>query len=563
MEPYADDAMSTITESDEQKELRLLGQRLHRCHLDTSSFADEASPVAAARRREIQEWTRWFALNDFRDDWLATAIFLIDRAATRAVQQGHDSTSIFSSRNLWSAAVMLALKLSSATTELDCEVKDLLSPPAATAGRMTTSDRWEQVYAAERYLLRLLNFDVAMPTPLELVQSLCRTVLAGGQVTTAWTGAQKGYVFIARAPPKSQQMPRRSPLTRFEALATYLLELSLHLRPAEALSGEAGSSQVHILAVAIVSLALHSFGDEGVSEGPPQGCLDALASASSILLGEASARLPLALETLHGLWARTPPGSCVAEKWSERATALGGALPRHTAAAAIAVPISPAKGLEAKLLVSLTPRRRTQVRQAPVSATPPRRPSVGLRSMYGTPSHSQTQSPLAKTKDCSSFELVIAHVCLHRMPNDQKLWSGSKITLPNEKKLQLNDKPQLDACGRMLDNLLHSKMAHSTLQDLPSQSCLRTGPSPLKRSRTTPGPQQEVIHPMQSVQANDTTSRPPAAAEEQLEQSQQRDPESSPASQSSSSFDSTSCQVTEVLTRRLLKRRRADMLSSP
>lgn len=549
MELYADDAMSTITESDEQKELQLLGQRLHRCRLDASSFAAEASPVASARRREIQEWTRWFALNDFRDDWLATAIFLMDRAATRAVNQGQDSTSIFSSKNLWSAAVMLAMKLSSATTELDCEVKDLLSPPAATTGRTTNGDRWEQVYAAERYLLRLLDFDVAMPTPLELVQSLCRMVLAGG-VSTAWTGAQKGYVFVARAPPKAQQMPRRSSLTRFEALATYLLELSLHLRPAEALSGEAGSSQVHVLAVAIVTLALHSFGDEGVSEGPPQGCLDALVSASNILLGEAAARLPLALETLHGLWARTPPGSCVVEKWSERATSLGGALPRHSAAASIAVPISPAKGLETQLLVSLTPRRRTHVRPAPVSATPPRRTSVTLRSMYGTPSHSQSQTPSAKTKDCSSYELI-AQLCLNQLPNDQKLWSGSKITLPNEKKNQLSNKPQLDSCGRMLDKLLHSQTAHSTLQGLPSQSfsCLRTGPSPLKRSRTTPKT-QEVQH--LPVQANNTT---PAASEEQLK--------SSPASQSSSSFDCTSCQVTEVLTRRLLKRRRAEMLSSP
>ncbi|CAE8709938.1 unnamed protein product [Polarella glacialis] len=351
-----------------EDELELLWRRTKRWPINSAAFlsADSGGAEALARRRAaVEELTGQFALHDYRDEWLAAVVFLMDRAA--ASQESGSEAAIFACKPLWRAAVLLVFKLAGADTELDCDVKDLLTPLMRDLRGLKDQEKalatcWEEALAAEFRLCRLLDFNLQVPTPLDLVGCLSSAVLsAAAGSTSPWPGVVKGRVSVAASLASARVLAstRFVSTTRFESLAAYLLELAMFLRPEEAYGR---GCPMAVLVMAVVSLALHGFCEEGAA--PPEPCVAALAAEQKRLLPAAADEKQLLwmLESLHLLWARSSASgqNSVAQKWSDRATGLQGELPRH--AASCLASASAHALATASPLVTSTPQRQLKHR---------------------------------------------------------------------------------------------------------------------------------------------------------------------------------------------------------
>ena len=341
--------------------------------LDLSSIALEGGPsfcdlAEQARRSQVNGhilqcpnvWglrlraIEWLScrFNDFgyRDEWLAETVNYMDRAAvlwcinsTTGTPSSPSSDApqevickaakeVMACNELWLAAVQVALKMSEAESELDSTVYDLVMPLASFGQASFRLDRltWNRVLQAEFKLVEKLDFRLVVPNALRLVDHLAYEVVQAISVdTVCWAGLGESFLPLLRGPPSkckelekerlNKAMPKRN-LTHFQALARFLAEAVLVHKPGDAY---ADRTRPCALAIAVVRLALHSFG----GAGPPKPCTAVLANIEAQMATSdkhLEELLPNLLRSIYTLWSWLPQTSPVLKKWRAR---LGDALP--------------------------------------------------------------------------------------------------------------------------------------------------------------------------------------------------------------------------------------------
>eukprot|EP00931_Biecheleriopsis_adriatica_P044442 TRINITY_DN25426_c0_g1_i1.p1 TRINITY_DN25426_c0_g1~~TRINITY_DN25426_c0_g1_i1.p1 ORF type:complete len:867 (+),score=191.72 TRINITY_DN25426_c0_g1_i1:64-2601(+) len=310
--------------SDQAKEGQICGSLL------------ELEEVAAPRRQAIDWLSHQFDSFGFRDEWLAEAILLMDRAAVLE-QSSEAARKAMESQNFWLGAVQIALKMSEAEAELDSSITDLVVPlvPFGPDGDQCTRKRWSVIQRAEMCLSRALDFRFVVPSALLLVQhmavEMCAAVCNDTRAAPGsprevaaerWPGLMVGHLPYVVGPPlrtaKMEEerlamvLPRR-PLRRVQALACFLTELAVVHMPGVVYGDKLPAES---LAVTALQLALHSFGSK-----PPEACKAFLADVKARLLPPD--RLPeVVLENLlvsvYHLWSKLPEDSPVVKKWHKR-----------------------------------------------------------------------------------------------------------------------------------------------------------------------------------------------------------------------------------------------------
>jgi len=313
----------------------------------------------------------------------------MDRAAAKA--------PVLGSKRHWLAAVLMVLKMQGADTELHCDVKEIMrplmlgwhqDPPNSKQEHEQLQLFWEEILVAEQKLFMLLNFEVLVPTPLDLLKALLGIVFAAGR--DEWA---EGHVKVARSHPLADKEPKDVALTRLEALAFLLLELGLLLQPQEAFAGKAGGAQ--LLAFAAFWTAHHAISRE-TSSSPSETCKQTLMRAQGLLLTTKAevAELGKLMKSLQQLWAKVDKRSCsTTKKWTHRSTGLGGDLP---------------KPFVAKPAESTLGSQQLVTDQMPHVETPPRRPSflMGASATPSPPLQDQVKEavlPGSRTHPCRLF----------------------------------------------------------------------------------------------------------------------------------------------------------------
>jgi len=252
--------------------------------------------------------------------------FTLDAPAITKVRE------MFRNKELWLAAVLLALKMCEAESELDISVQDLVLPLArfGREGLQCTSERWKQVLKYELYIMNNLNFRLHVVSPFQFVEHLalrmCKATYQGED--SGWEGFEKVSLPHLSGPPlkscklEDKQSRLSLPLlqiTKVQALAHFLLELMVAHDPAQVYS-----TFVPLPAVSMVALelALSSFAS------PPEACrlfLDAQKANLSDF--ERTPALNSVETAIQKLWHQPPKDSQVLQKWSARCSDLIGLLP--------------------------------------------------------------------------------------------------------------------------------------------------------------------------------------------------------------------------------------------
>ncbi|CAJ1443875.1 unnamed protein product, partial [Effrenium voratum] len=108
---------------------------------EISGAALEAMGVYTSRLDAIRWISSQFSAFGFRDEWLADAIFYMDRLAVNMHRspnfmplgqvdspEQQAAAEVMGHQDLWLASVMIALKMSEAESELDSSIQDLVVP---------------------------------------------------------------------------------------------------------------------------------------------------------------------------------------------------------------------------------------------------------------------------------------------------------------------------------------------------------------------------------------------------------------------------------------------------
>jgi hypothetical protein len=329
----------------------------------------EFDSAVVPRQKAIQWLLCQFAAHGFRDEWLAAAVSYMDRTAAVLVSRHSPPESavdadalaaspagtsaglslpassrisaesskkvalIFESTELWLTAVQIALKMSEAEAELDSRIQDLILPLAGFGlGLKCDTQRWNQILKGELYIMNNLDFRMMVPAPFQLVERIALLMCSAAQKAdeaSNWPGLAVGHLPQLTGPTmrnlelqKKRQklmLPKR-PITHFQALAHYLIELLTIHSPADAY-GDA--LPLDVAAIAVVQLAVHGFAGTA-----PRAFLDVLQNVQATLLpAERGAGRHHIISAIHRLWSHPPIGSAVVEKWLARAKDLGGQLP--------------------------------------------------------------------------------------------------------------------------------------------------------------------------------------------------------------------------------------------
>jgi len=337
--------------------LEVMSQQAETGRLDGTVL--EAEEVAEPRLKAIQWLMGQFAAFGFRDEWLAEAISYMDRMAvatshpssssssssafySRAAsqagcEQGVAARKVMETKDLWLAAVQIALKMSEAESELDSAIQQLIVPlvPFGQAGVKCDRARWQQILKVEMVVIQKINFNFLTATPLQLVNfitlDLCRTQKQRSGSADLWPGFESGHLPLLLGPPvkckdlqdkrTSLALPRR-PICLLQALASFLTELVVVHRPVEAY----GNGQpVDVLVIAVLQLALYGFGGS-----PPDALQAALREIQAKLLPQERASEDMLVTmraAVYKLWCRQPDGSPVVQKWQLRQDTVGNTIP--------------------------------------------------------------------------------------------------------------------------------------------------------------------------------------------------------------------------------------------
>jgi len=381
----------------------------------------EHEEVSKARLRAIQWLMGQFAAFGFRDEWLAEAISYMDRIAVGANSQTDGSSSssqagadyqsarkVMASKDVWLATVQIALKMSEAEPELDSSIQHLMMPLVNMGWPSSKCDRssWQQILNTEMVVIRRLDFKFLAATPLQLVNfislGLCRSARkkwSGSQpADDLWPGFKSGHLPQLLGPQekdkelqekrKDMALPPR-PICFFEALASFLTELTLVHRPAEAYGN---GKPVDVLVIAVLQLALYGFGAP-----PPESLHVMLREIQGKILPpeRASENLLLTMRAaVYRLWSQLPDGSPVVQKWQLRKSLLGSDIPGAPSKEEL-----PAALLKScSVICTPSPQRRQQdVKDDSATPCPPCRPQAQTNlAVEGTFEASEPQVKVEK-----------------------------------------------------------------------------------------------------------------------------------------------------------------------
>lgn len=342
-----------------------LSEQAQRSQVSGAIFSDH--DIMGPRLIAIEWFAGQFNGFGYRDEWLADAVNYMDRmavgycassatgspsvASPDALQEAREAAKqVMSCKEMWLAAVQVALKMSEAEAELDSRICDLVSPLASFGQSGHRCDRTmrSKILAAELKLVEKLNYELVVPNALHLTDRLayevCRAAFSDSRLhfsgmpateidQTPWAGLAQGRLPLFRGPPlkckdmedrrAKNAMPRRS-LSNFQALARFLAEIAFVHQPC-GIANHPGA-----LAIAAVRLALHSCG----GADPPEACVEELAKIQvQMLTSESQKFLPASVASLYWLWRGLPQSSPILQKWRARETDLGCALPSAPAKA--------------------------------------------------------------------------------------------------------------------------------------------------------------------------------------------------------------------------------------
>ncbi|CAE8719707.1 unnamed protein product [Polarella glacialis] len=442
----------TLAALEEGSNLEEMSKQMKCSQIDGAVF--DLKETSAPRLRAIEWFMSQFGQYGFRDEWLTQAVSYMDRTVAAAVARqrsksrtdvrtvsspSSDAASrqeelegcaerakqVLECKELWLAAVQIALKMSEAESELDSGIRDLISPMVSfgQAGLRMDEQRWKQILKGEFYLMNHLEYRLVTPSTFQFVDRVALTVMTAanpsaaeslwelevdrvaltvmtaanrsaaerpGSPAAVWAGLELGHMPVLKGPPlrnKVQEIKRSSlalparPVAKFQALCCFLAELVMVHKPAD-MYGNA--DQLDAMGLAVLQLALHSF-----RTPPPEACTEVLATVESRLLSPevvAAGLVPMLVAKVYNLWSSTPAGSPVVEKWRQRDQQLGGSLKSWLLQAPSELP----KELQQMSLFS-TPQRRQPILQDPFTATPPTAP--GATHVVASASRSSTCKP--------------------------------------------------------------------------------------------------------------------------------------------------------------------------
>jgi hypothetical protein len=170
-----------------------LSEQAQRSQVDGAVFSYQ--DVVGPRLMAIDWFSSQFNAFGYRDEWLADAVNFMDRMAVRccatsatgspsvaspdALQEAREAAKqVMSCKELWLAAVQVALKMSEAEAELDSSICDLVLPLASfgQAGRRCDRAMRSKILAAELKLVEKLDYLLVVPNALHLVDRLAHEV---------------------------------------------------------------------------------------------------------------------------------------------------------------------------------------------------------------------------------------------------------------------------------------------------------------------------------------------------------------------------------------------------
>ncbi|CAK9100339.1 unnamed protein product [Durusdinium trenchii] len=303
----------------------------------------EAPEVLRLRLDAIKWISSQFVAFGFRDEWLADVILYMDRLAVQMHQSPNfiplglvpNSSSAevqaavetMGSHHLWLAAIMIALKMSEAESELDTSIKDLVVPlvPFDANGLKCSRQKWKKIQLTELFVVRELDSRLMVPTALHFVQHLGRELqLVAAREQADWPGLQLLQLPKLLGPSlpskeledqrlktaKENAMPERL-LTKMQALARYLADLAVVHKPSDVYGDKLSPA---VLAVIVLRLSLHAWG------AAPTGCearLDQLQEELDMPQASKDEQERL-LAGVYRLWMRAPMPSPVVARWQKR-----------------------------------------------------------------------------------------------------------------------------------------------------------------------------------------------------------------------------------------------------
>lgn len=275
---------------------------------------------AVRRTKVIDFFTKEFEENNFKDEWVVAIVILLDRLAVSSVLRSKPKKrkheDIFAE---WLAAMLVVLKMSQVTAELELDKNDPVSLKDIVffIGRLPkTSEWWTKIVLAEFRICHLLDYHMAVPTPLDMALRLALDICGEANKCigkTQWAGLVGGTIVAIRT-----EFDTTTP--RFVLLVSFLVELAVAHAYRDIYQGD---TPPIMLSFAALHLALHSFGT------PPSGCTEKLAAAKKNVTSTKSGDWPFPRmgRMLLSLWKQAPGESKVVEKWKRRERAIGGPFP--------------------------------------------------------------------------------------------------------------------------------------------------------------------------------------------------------------------------------------------
>lgn len=298
---------------------------------DRADSAVLRDPVNKAPRSKGMNWfLEQFNKYGYRDDWFASMVAVLDRAASkiwhanaRGTHRRSGSDSPYLEEPFWLAAALIVLKMSEAEAEVDAHIRDIVF-------RIAISPRspklWHDIRSAEFRICRALDYRLFLPTPRDLTVRLAMELLVVNReaeeeaplANERGGGVWPGFDEDQLPPPQPYRLESDSPggnptpMARFALLACFLVELVVVHEPAWVYRPSSMS-----LPLAALCLALQAFGH---TPPPPSHCLQAFRRFVTDLPMAEVLELRLLRDDLCGLWARLGRrgDSKVVKKWKDR-----------------------------------------------------------------------------------------------------------------------------------------------------------------------------------------------------------------------------------------------------
>lgn len=297
--------------------LLMLAKRSRQGDLYEKDIAAAWNQGTIRRNDAVIKLVRQFEALGLRDEWLASSLLLLDRARAEIRDKPSET-------DMW-AVTMIALKQAEAEGEFGASVYDVIcrlagiNSPAQPQFLKRVCDR-------ELRICTVLDFRLAVPTPMDLARWLTVDLLSRASCTNGWVGFEKGNLTAPSSAAIGQLFIAQAAEPRFALMAYYLIELgSCASAPEELYDGPASAIR---LALAAVAVALRAFDEQAPAE--LELALDMW--KRELLKNEANRPLDSLedhLQTLGSGSSRAFIVTVIRAKWASRAKygQLGGVLP--------------------------------------------------------------------------------------------------------------------------------------------------------------------------------------------------------------------------------------------